>query len=59
LADIKAEALKYPISKLKDEHTHVIGYIIKTIKEQRKSKDQFFERILNTQMLSMYLSALV
>lgn len=59
IAEIKIDALRFPIPKLKDEHTHVIGYLVKAIKEQRKSKDTFFERVLHTQMMSMYFSALV
>lgn len=59
IGKLKQEALKLPIPKLKDEHTHVITHIIKTIRDQKQNKDQFFERILNTQMLSMYFSSLI
>lgn len=59
ISQLKQEALKLPIPKLKDEHTHIIGHIIKKIREQKQTKDQFFERILNTQMLSMYFSSLI
>jgi len=59
IAEIKADALRFPIPKMKDEHTHVISYLVKAIKEQRKGKDAFFEKVLHTQMLSMYFSALV
>lgn len=54
---LKEEAMKIPIPKLRDSHTHVIGHIIKHIKDTRKTKDPFFNRVLHTQMLSMYFES--
>jgi hypothetical protein len=51
---LKQEALSIPIPKLRDKHTHVIGHIIQAIKSTRNTKDQFFNRVLHTQMLSLY-----
>jgi len=59
IAEIKTDALRFPIPKMKDEHTHVISYLVKAIKEKRKGKDALFEKVLHTQMLSMYFSLLV